>query len=159
VYRSDDRGDTWLRLDGNGLPSVFGFPLMLDPTAPDTAYVIPETAFEHHYSPGGRLAVHRTRDGGETWERMTDGLPEHAWAAVLREASASDAESVEVAAEIVGDALRALPLADLIFNERGALVQHLNVYVDGTDHRERGGLESPLAGAREIRVLAMVSGG
>jgi molybdopterin converting factor small subunit len=65
----------------------------------------------------------------------------------------------DVEAETVGDALRALPVADLIFDERGHLVQHLNVYVDGTDHRERGGLESPVAGAREIRVVAMVSGG
>jgi sulfur-carrier protein len=65
----------------------------------------------------------------------------------------------EVEAETVGDALRALPVADLIFDERGDLVRHLNVYVDGTDHRERGGLESPVAGARELRVVAMVSGG
>ena len=86
VYRSDDRGDTWARLDGNGLPSSFGFPLMLDPGDPDTAYVIPETGFEYHYVPGGRLIVYRTRDGGETWEPMADGLPEQAWAAVLREA-------------------------------------------------------------------------
>jgi hypothetical protein len=27
VYRSDDRGDSWVRLDGNGLPSGFGFPV------------------------------------------------------------------------------------------------------------------------------------
>jgi photosystem II stability/assembly factor-like uncharacterized protein len=94
VYRSDDRGDSWVRLDGNGLPGGFGFPLMLDPNDPDTAFVIPEKSFEYHYSPGGRLAVHRTRDGGETWEPMVDGLPEQAWAAVLREASAYDAESV-----------------------------------------------------------------
>ena len=65
----------------------------------------------------------------------------------------------EVEVETVGDALRALPVADLIFDERGVLVAHLNVYVDGTDHRERGGLDSPVAGAREIRVVAMVSGG
>jgi molybdopterin converting factor small subunit len=74
-------------------------------------------------------------------------------------AQAEGRKRFEVEAETVGDALRALPVADLIFNERGELVQHLNVYVDGTDHRERGGLESPLAGAREIRVVAMVSGG
>ena len=30
VYRSDDNGDSWARLDGNGLPSGFGFTLMLD---------------------------------------------------------------------------------------------------------------------------------
>ena len=65
----------------------------------------------------------------------------------------------DVEAETVGDALRALPVVDLLFNQRGELNQHLNVYVDGTDHRERGGMESPLAGAREVRVVAMVSGG
>ncbi|HEY6760644.1 MAG TPA: hypothetical protein VI318_14195 [Baekduia sp.] len=94
VYRSDDRAETWERVDGNGLPSGFGFPLMIDPDDPDTVYVIPETSFEYHYAPGGRLAVYRTADGGETWEAIADGLPENAWAAVLREASAHDAESV-----------------------------------------------------------------
>jgi hypothetical protein len=78
VYRSDDRGDSWLRLDGNGLPSGFGFPLMLDPNDPDAAFVIPEKGFEYHYGPEGRLAVYRTRDGGETWESMSNGLPRSA---------------------------------------------------------------------------------
>ena len=65
----------------------------------------------------------------------------------------------DVEAETVGDALRALPVADLIFNERGELNRHLNVYVDGTDVREHGGLTCRAEGAREIRVVAMVSGG
>jgi photosystem II stability/assembly factor-like uncharacterized protein len=94
VYRSDDRGDSWERLDGNGLPTSFGFPIMLDPADPDKAFVIPETSPEYHYTPGGRLSVYRTADGGQTWEPMSDGLPEQAWAAVLREASAFDAESL-----------------------------------------------------------------
>jgi photosystem II stability/assembly factor-like uncharacterized protein len=93
VYVSDDRGESWDRLDGNGLPSEFGFPIMIDPGDPDVAYVIPETGFEYHYSPGGQLAVHRTRDRGQTWERMTDGLPA-GWAAVLREGAASDERSL-----------------------------------------------------------------
>jgi photosystem II stability/assembly factor-like uncharacterized protein len=67
---------------------------MLDPDDPDTAVVIPEKSPEYHYSPGGTLAVYRTRDGGETWEPMVDGLPDHAWAAVLREGSAFDDESL-----------------------------------------------------------------
>jgi photosystem II stability/assembly factor-like uncharacterized protein len=83
-----------VRVDGNGLPSSFGFPLMIDPNDPEVAFVIPETSAEYHYTPDARLAVYRTRDGGASWEAMTDGLPERAWAAVLREASASDAESV-----------------------------------------------------------------
>ena len=48
TYRSDDSGDSWERLDGNGLPGSFGFALMLDPGDPDTAYVIPETSLEYH---------------------------------------------------------------------------------------------------------------
>jgi photosystem II stability/assembly factor-like uncharacterized protein len=94
VYRSDDRGDSWERLDANGLPSDFGFPLMLDPNDPDAAFVIPEKSPEYHYTPNGRLGVYGTRDAGHTWELLSDGLPELAWAAVLREASAFDEDSL-----------------------------------------------------------------
>ncbi len=74
-------------------------------------------------------------------------------------AQAGGRQRFDVAAETVGDALRALPVADLIFNERGELNRFLNVYVDGTDTRERGGPACPLTGAREIRIVAMVAGG
>jgi photosystem II stability/assembly factor-like uncharacterized protein len=93
VYRSDDHGESWERLDANGLPSSFGFPLMLDPTDADTALVIPEKSLEYHTSANARLGVYRTRDAGQSWQLASDGLPEQAWAAVLREASASDADS------------------------------------------------------------------
>jgi sulfur-carrier protein len=74
-------------------------------------------------------------------------------------AQAQGRKGYDVEAQTVGDALRALPVADLLFNERGALNRHVNVYIDGTDVRERGGLDCPVAGAGEIRVVAMVSGG
>jgi sulfur-carrier protein len=74
-------------------------------------------------------------------------------------AQAEGRRNFDVDAETTGDALRALPVADLLFNERGELNRHLNVYVDGLDHRECGGLGGPLTGAHEIRVVAMVSGG
>jgi photosystem II stability/assembly factor-like uncharacterized protein len=90
VYRSDDRGDTWERLEGNGLPTGFGFPLALDPEDPDVAYVIPEQSQEHHFTAEGRLGVYRTGDGGASWELVSNGLPERAWVAVLREGFAYD---------------------------------------------------------------------
>jgi photosystem II stability/assembly factor-like uncharacterized protein len=90
VYRSDDRGDNWERLDGNGLPSDFGFALALDPEDPDVAYVIPEVSGEFHWTADGRLGVYRTGDGGASWELTADGLPDRAWAAILREGFAYD---------------------------------------------------------------------
>lgn len=74
-------------------------------------------------------------------------------------AQADGQKRFDVDAETVGDALRALPVADLIFNERGEWNRHLNVYVDGTNARERGGPACPLAGAREVIIVAMISGG
>jgi photosystem II stability/assembly factor-like uncharacterized protein len=90
VYRSDDRGEIWERLDGNGLPSGFGFPLALDPRDPDAAFVVPEVGAENRVTPDGRLGVYRTRDGGATWELKGNGLPDQAWAAVMREGFAYD---------------------------------------------------------------------
>jgi photosystem II stability/assembly factor-like uncharacterized protein len=90
TYRSDDRGTSWERLDGNGLPSDFGFALMLDPRDPDAAFVIPEESAMNRVTPNDRLGVYATRDGGASWSLLEDGLPQPAWAAVLREASAWD---------------------------------------------------------------------
>ena len=94
VYRSDDRGEIWERVDGNGLPSGFGFPIALDPSDPDVAYVIPEDGAENRVTAGGRLGVYRTTDGGASWELYADGLPERAWVAVLREAMSFDEAGV-----------------------------------------------------------------
>jgi len=65
----------------------------------------------------------------------------------------------DVDAATVGEALHALPVADLLFDERGEWNRFLNVYVDGTDAREHGGLACSLAGARQVRILGMLSGG
>jgi len=74
-------------------------------------------------------------------------------------AQADGRRRFDVEAETVGEALRALPVADLLFNERGEWSRYLNVFVDGTDARERGGPAYPLAGAREIVIIAMLAGG
>jgi molybdopterin synthase sulfur carrier subunit len=74
-------------------------------------------------------------------------------------AQAEGQKRFDVEAETVGEALRALPVADLLFTERGEWNEHLNVYVDGEDAREQGGLACPLAGVREVRVVGMISGG
>ena len=65
----------------------------------------------------------------------------------------------EVEAATVRDALRALPVADLLFDERGELRPLVNVYVDGRDAREHGGLGATLAPEASIRVVAAVAGG
>jgi sulfur-carrier protein len=59
----------------------------------------------------------------------------------------------------VGDALRALPVANMLFDERGELRRLVNVYVDGTDIRGGAGVETALAGGESIRVVQAVAGG
>jgi photosystem II stability/assembly factor-like uncharacterized protein len=86
VYRSDDAGATWTDI-GDGLPSDFGFPLVVDPADPDSAYVIPLAADTDRVTPAGRVRVYETRDAGATWTARGDGLPqEDAYLTVLRQA-------------------------------------------------------------------------
>ena len=65
----------------------------------------------------------------------------------------------ELEAATVGDVLRALPVHDLLLDERGALRPLVNVYVGGVDARERGGLDAELEGGETIRVVAAIAGG
>ncbi|MEJ7568904.1 MAG: hypothetical protein WKF41_11635 [Gaiellaceae bacterium] len=90
VYRSDDGGASWERLDENGLPSRFGFGLALDPADPDVAYVIPEIGPENRVTSEGRLGIYRTGDAGASWTPIVAVDP--AWAAVLREGMSFDAD-------------------------------------------------------------------
>ncbi len=90
VYRSDDRGETWHNIT-EGLPSDFGFPIVVHAHEPDTVYVVPMIDGERHYPPGGSLRVYRSRDGGGTWEPLGRGLPDrHCYVNVLRQAMAVD---------------------------------------------------------------------
>ena len=99
VYRSDDAGASWTDI-GAGLPSDFGFPMVLDPADPDSAYVIPLEADMDRVTPDGRVRVYETRDAGATWTPRGDGLPgEHAYLTILRQAFDRAGE---------GDALRAV---------------------------------------------------
>ena len=61
--------------------------------------------------------------------------------------------------ETLADALHALPVANLLFDEHGALRPLVNVYVDGVDMRDREGLGTPLNGAQTVRVVAAIAGG
>jgi sulfur-carrier protein len=65
----------------------------------------------------------------------------------------------ELDASTVGDALRAIPVANLVLDERGGLRPLVNVYVDGVDARDRDGLATVLAGGEEIRLVAAIAGG
>ncbi|MBI1377844.1 MAG: exo-alpha-sialidase [Frankiales bacterium] len=90
VYRSDDRGRQWSSI-AEGLPSDFGFVALASPITPGTAWVIPLEADARRVPPGGRLRVHRTRDGGATWSESASGLPDDAWTVTLRDAACVDA--------------------------------------------------------------------
>lgn len=89
VYRSDDSGDTWYRID-KGLPYDYGFGLALNPHDGDMCYVVPLCPQEYAYrATSGALRVYASNGG--TWKALGKGLPaQAAHVTVLREGLASD---------------------------------------------------------------------
>ncbi|MGZ4109910.1 MAG: WD40/YVTN/BNR-like repeat-containing protein [Actinomycetota bacterium] len=93
VYRSDDAGESWNDI-AQGLPSGFGFPLVVDPADPDNAYVIPLTGAEDRVTPDGGPHVYETRDAGASWSSRAAGLPgDGAYLTILRQAFDHDGGS------------------------------------------------------------------
>ena len=90
VYRSDNCGDDWIDIGEGRLPSRFGFPMAVHPHDPNTIYIALEDSDQFRMSVDGQMAVWRSRDAGESWQRLTQGLPQQAHLVVLREAMAVD---------------------------------------------------------------------
>jgi hypothetical protein len=95
IYRLDRPSRRWLRI-GRAMPEKVGdvgFPIVVHPQDPDTAWVLPMDAQTvwPRTSIDGKPAVYRTRDAGASWQRLDRGLPpSHAWFTVLRQAMCSD---------------------------------------------------------------------
>jgi hypothetical protein len=62
----------------------------------------------------------------------------------------------EVEAATVREALRGVPVRDLLFDERGELRPLVNVYLDKTQVND---LDVGVTGDAEIRVVAAIAGG
>jgi photosystem II stability/assembly factor-like uncharacterized protein len=70
-----------------------GFTITPHPRCDATAWVFPMDGTDvwPRTSPGGRPAVYRTRDAGESWERQDAGFPtEQGWFTVKRQAFCAD---------------------------------------------------------------------
>lgn len=89
VLRSDDGGKSWYSI-ADGLPSDFGFPIVIHPHDPDRVYVVPLEPMTRG-GVGGAPAVWRSSNGGKSWKKLTNGFPKKdAYFTVLRDAMSFD---------------------------------------------------------------------
>jgi hypothetical protein len=97
IFVSSDEGRTFDEI-ADVEPSAFGFAVVVHPREPDTAWFVPEIKDEKRIPHDGRLVVTRTRDGGKSFEVLTNGLPQrHAYDVVYRHALAIDATGERLA--------------------------------------------------------------
>lgn len=91
IFKSIDNGDLWSEITDAG-PSTFGFAVAAHPHDPDTAWFVPAVDDEVRVPVDGRFVVTRTRDGGESFDVLTEGLPQaNAYDLVFRHALDIDA--------------------------------------------------------------------
>jgi photosystem II stability/assembly factor-like uncharacterized protein len=63
----------------------------IDHNDPNTVFIIPLESDEFRCTPEAKLRVYRTRDGGASWQALSNGLPqENAFETVLRDGMAGD---------------------------------------------------------------------
>ena len=74
-------------------------------------------------------------------------------------AEAGGQKRFELQAATVREALRQLPVANLLLDETGELRRLVNVYVDSVDVRGSRLLDEPLTDESEVRIVGAIAGG
>ncbi|MBK5283073.1 MAG: hypothetical protein JJE16_13430 [Nitrospiraceae bacterium] len=96
IYRMERAEGRWVRI-GNNMPKQvgdIGFPMVLHPRDPDTAWVFPMdgSTVWPRVSPDGKPAAYVTKNAGKNWTRQDKGFPRsNAWWTVKRQAMTADA--------------------------------------------------------------------
>ena len=75
IFRSTDNAASWHEIT-SAPDTSFGFAVAAHPGDPQTAWFAPAIADERRVPVDGALAVHRTRDGGRSFESLRSGLPQ-----------------------------------------------------------------------------------
>jgi hypothetical protein len=73
IWRSSDNGESWQPVSAPR--SSFGFAVAVHPRDPDTAWFVPGVADQQRVPVDGAVVVNRTRDGGRSFETLSEGLP------------------------------------------------------------------------------------
>ncbi|MBB5017605.1 hypothetical protein HNQ59_000874 [Chitinivorax tropicus] len=89
IFRSTDDLASWQAIDSGW--SNFGFAVAVHPNDPNTAWFVPAESDMSRVPSQGDFYVMRTRDGGQTMEKLYQGLPaQPAYHLVFRHALAVD---------------------------------------------------------------------
>lgn len=90
VFRSEDAGANWREVTAIR-PSKFGFAVAAHPHDKNTAWFVPAIKDERRIPVDGKVVVARTSDGGQSFEVLSQGLPQrHAYDLVWRHGLAVD---------------------------------------------------------------------
>jgi photosystem II stability/assembly factor-like uncharacterized protein len=90
IFRSTDGAKSWTEIT-TATPSHFGFPVAVHPRDPLRAWFVPAQKDEHRIPVSGQVVVSHTRDGGQHFEILKNGLPQaHAYDLIYRHALAID---------------------------------------------------------------------
>lgn len=77
IYKTMDGGKTWERVLFVNEFTGF-FQIQMDPRDPDLLYAAAHQRMRKHFTNvygGPESGIHRSQDGGVTWEKLTNGLP------------------------------------------------------------------------------------
>lgn len=122
IFVTIDGCENWNEIE-DVKPSVFGFPVVCHPKDPNIAWFIPAHKDEFRIPVEGKVVVTRTSDGGQTFEQLTNGLPQkHAYDLVFRHALDIDATGDRLA---FGSTTGSLWISDNGGDEWATISNHL----------------------------------